>query len=156
MRPDCIPAGRVYFCEHRTPELVWRPEWQDHPNGVVSVASITLVAESARQRADVLAALVGSDLEPLGSDGFAIHGSEFSIEVITPSRYAQQFGPVASPPNNRESFFGALRLRTSDLKAVQQIVDQLGLASPARTSEQPASIALRQPDFDTVLEFVAA
>ena len=26
--PGKIAMGRVYFCEHLTPELVWRPEWQ--------------------------------------------------------------------------------------------------------------------------------
>ena len=26
--PEKILMGRVYFCEHRTPELVWRPEFQ--------------------------------------------------------------------------------------------------------------------------------
>jgi len=31
--PDRIAIGRVYFCEHLTPDLVWRPEWQTHPNG---------------------------------------------------------------------------------------------------------------------------
>ena len=30
VRPGIFPAGRVYFCEHGTPELVWRPEWQSH------------------------------------------------------------------------------------------------------------------------------
>src|SRR5215469_1694663 len=31
--PDKITVGRVYFCEHLTPDLVSRPEWQSHPNG---------------------------------------------------------------------------------------------------------------------------
>ena len=26
--PNQVPMGRVYFCEHLTPDLVWRPEWQ--------------------------------------------------------------------------------------------------------------------------------
>ena len=30
-----IPPESVIFvtCEHLTPDLVWRPEWEDHPNG---------------------------------------------------------------------------------------------------------------------------
>src|SRR5260221_2363033 len=28
-----VPSGRVYFCQHFTRQLVWRPEWQSHPNG---------------------------------------------------------------------------------------------------------------------------
>ncbi len=35
--PAKIAMGRVYFCEHLTPELVWRPEWQSHPNGAYDI-----------------------------------------------------------------------------------------------------------------------
>ena len=33
LAPSVFPAGRVYFCQHFTPELVWRPEDMTHPNG---------------------------------------------------------------------------------------------------------------------------
>ena len=38
--PAMVPMGRVYFCEHQTPELVWRPEWQTHPNGASEIARV--------------------------------------------------------------------------------------------------------------------
>src|SRR4029077_6836801 len=38
--PNQVPMGRVYFCEHLTPDLVWRPEWQAHPNGAGGLARI--------------------------------------------------------------------------------------------------------------------
>src|SRR4051812_48609077 len=31
-------AGRLYFCEHLTRDLVWRDEWRHHRNGAVGVA----------------------------------------------------------------------------------------------------------------------
>ena len=32
VRQDVFPAGQVYFCEHGTPELVWRPPlWVGSP-----------------------------------------------------------------------------------------------------------------------------
>src|SRR5450756_770453 len=31
--PEESGIGRVYFCQHQTPEMVWRPQWQVHPNG---------------------------------------------------------------------------------------------------------------------------
>ena len=27
--PRSVFDGRVYFCEHVTPDMIWRPEWQD-------------------------------------------------------------------------------------------------------------------------------
>ena len=36
--PGQFSAGRLYYCQHFTPELVWRKEWQAHPNGVNKLA----------------------------------------------------------------------------------------------------------------------
>ena len=39
---DRFPAGRLYHCEHLTPDLVWRPEWLDHPNGFSGIHALTI------------------------------------------------------------------------------------------------------------------
>src|SRR5215472_359781 len=47
--PAKAPPGRVYFCEHLTPELVWRSEWQTHPNGAAAIARVVVATpEPAR------------------------------------------------------------------------------------------------------------
>ncbi len=37
-----FPAGRVYFCNHLTPELVWRDEWLEHPNGFRGIGGMAI------------------------------------------------------------------------------------------------------------------
>ena len=37
-----VRSGRVFFCHHHTPELVWRDEWRQHPNGVTGIAGFTI------------------------------------------------------------------------------------------------------------------
>ena len=37
---SAFPAGRLYFCEHLTPELLWREEWQNHANGVTDFTEL--------------------------------------------------------------------------------------------------------------------
>ena len=51
--PDKVAMGRVYFCEHQTPDLVWRPEWQRHPNGACAIARV-VVATADPQRTAAL------------------------------------------------------------------------------------------------------
>jgi len=38
-------VATVFVCEHQTPELVWRPEWQRHANGATEVGGVALAAE---------------------------------------------------------------------------------------------------------------
>ena len=60
VRPGTFPAGRVYFCEHGTPELVWRPEWQSHANGARRITEMVTVAAAPGEEARKFARLTGS------------------------------------------------------------------------------------------------
>jgi hypothetical protein len=42
---DETPALDCFVCGHLTPELVRRPEWLNHPNGVLGVHSLHLIVE---------------------------------------------------------------------------------------------------------------
>jgi hypothetical protein len=35
----------VFVCQHLTPELVWRPEWQRHANGAAELIGAALAAK---------------------------------------------------------------------------------------------------------------
>jgi hypothetical protein len=35
----------LFVCEHLTPELVWRPQWQSHANGATELARVALAAK---------------------------------------------------------------------------------------------------------------
>src|SRR3954468_10089891 len=59
--PGKIAMGRVYFCEQLTPELVWRPEWQAHPNGSRAIARIVVATGEPRRTASLFTALFGPD-----------------------------------------------------------------------------------------------
>src|SRR6266571_1388909 len=54
-----VSFGRVYFCQHLTPKLVWRPEWGRHPNGALALAQVTIAAQdpASAGRTDYMAGL---------------------------------------------------------------------------------------------------
>ncbi|MFK7967043.1 MAG: VOC family protein [Burkholderiaceae bacterium] len=151
VRPDCFPAGRVYFCEHYTPDLVWRPEWQSHANAAKSIAAIVLVAQEAQQQANAFASLLSTTVESVNDDEFQINCDGFAITVMSPSVYEQQYGSVAQDTGREGSFFGALKIRTTDPSAVQHAANKLGY--PVHISGANHTLVL-QPEFDSVLEFV--
>ena len=49
---DETPGCRAFLCQHFTPDVVWRPEYQQHALGVVGVAGVSVrrSTTSARQR----------------------------------------------------------------------------------------------------------
>ena len=54
------PAGRLYFCQHLTRDLVWRDEWRHHANGAVGVARAVIAAEEPEVLGGLFARMFGS------------------------------------------------------------------------------------------------
>ncbi|MGB3024189.1 VOC family protein [Paradevosia shaoguanensis] len=61
-----VANGRIFFCQHKTPELIWRSEYQDHPNGVTGIAGAFVVTTGPSATPDMLAAAPGLAREAEG------------------------------------------------------------------------------------------
>ncbi len=156
VRPGVVPGGRVYFCEHLTPELVWRPEWQTHPNGAAAIAEFVIVSADFQKEAKDFAQMLNSSVAELPGGGGSSTGASVpltgaQLTLLPPTAYAQRYGPLASPPAGRHSFFGAIVIRSRDLGALRRVTGEL--PPNVRVDDQPGRVVLREPTFDCVLEF---
>ena len=43
--PGTMPEGRVQYCQHHTPDLVWQKRWLEHENGAKALAAVLLCVE---------------------------------------------------------------------------------------------------------------
>jgi len=109
--PDAFSAGRLYFCEHLTPDLVWRPEWQSHANNAARFDDLTIVSEAADEMANLVARVVGSETQP-GADAITVPtAGDFQLLVQTPQAYRIKFGDMAVDPGGRSAAFGAVTVK---------------------------------------------
>ncbi|WP_213989330.1 VOC family protein [Sodalis sp. dw_96] len=132
-----FPAGRVYFCQHHTPEWVWRPEWLSHPNGVSAIDRLTLVAGDPQQQERHYRRLGHTD-------------ERFRLQIIHPTEFARRCGGLIQPPAERGSLFAAIRLRGGDGEHIARDAAAMGL--PMRREGELLQVAL--PDLLTLLEFL--
>lgn len=49
--PGTMPEGRIQFCQHHTPELVWQERWCDHRNGAVGLAGVLVCVDDPEETA---------------------------------------------------------------------------------------------------------
>lgn len=82
---DAFHGGRVYFCQHLTPELVWRDEWLSHPNGFKAIDRFVIESPNAEAEARRYAAACNSQLA-LGSRGWVVSLDDAEIVVINSAR----------------------------------------------------------------------
>jgi len=144
-----FPGGRIYFCEHGTPELVWRPEWQNHTNGALSMAEFVVASENHTKEAEDFARLLRSDVTGSG-DHLSVELDGAAITVLSPGAYRERYGELASTLDGRGSIFGAIVMRVADLAGIRGIARS---GSNAVIDEEDR-VVIHEETFDSVLEFV--
>ena len=93
LRPGTASFGRVYFCHHLTPDLVWRPEWRQHPNGALAVQRILIAARDPAASSDLFRRMFGPDSVQAGSDGsWTLAAGPVQVALVTPEQLAQRLG----------------------------------------------------------------
>jgi hypothetical protein len=113
--PGKIPMGRVYFCEHLTPELVWRPEWQLHPNGARAITRVIVATGDPRQTASLFRALFGPEAVAERATGCFVRAGSARVELTTPGAVTEEFGEAAADPAGRPEYLAALEFEVSSL-----------------------------------------
>lgn len=153
--PGQFPAGRIYFCQHFTPELVWRKEWQTHENGAQSVAGFLVVSKQPKKDAEQYCKVSGGKVSKGKHGEYRITGQHYALVFIDPSAYENCYGPLVCEDHGRPSFFGAIALKTRSLECIRKVLSSAepGL-SGIRWREFENRIALQVPGFNTLLEFV--
>lgn len=116
---DRVLNGRSFFCQHVTPELVWRTEWQRHPNGVTDIIGFVIAAGDPQQAAQVYGELFGQQaVVSDGHGGFKINAGRATIRFITPERATAEFGKIPEGENGSARMV-ALEFATTSPEAVR-------------------------------------
>lgn len=112
---DDAPGARFFLCEHRTPDLLWRPEWMSHANGAVGIAAMFLVVAPSLvdAAARAYAELMGAELTQLSQHVCSISVGDATLVLSTPQALAASTGSAAIRRDGPG--YAAMRLRTERL-----------------------------------------
>ena len=140
-----VEAGRVYFCQHFTRDLVWREEWQHHANGAVAVAGATITCADPAALAALFARMFGAEaLQPIAG-GHRLAVGLASFDMIDRAATRARFGDAA--PEAAGDRMTALTFRTTSLARAAACA---GVAPGENRVLVPADQAM-----GAVIEFVA-
>ena len=124
------PRGYIFMCQHKTPDMVWRPELQTHANTAQALAGISAVTDAPEAEALAFARLYEKGAVTPINGGFMVTTGPHSapILLLTPAAAAARWSAeaVAATPANG---FAALRIRVADLSAARAAVAAGGVAT---------------------------
>ena len=124
-----VPAGMMFLCEHRTRDMVWRPELTEHPNGATGLAGVAAVADDPEAAARRAARLFAQGAVEEGPEGFVVRTGEASapLAFTTPQDFAEAW-PDHDPGATPRGAFAALRVRVADPARARDALRRGGVA----------------------------
>jgi hypothetical protein len=124
---DAVPGGRVYFCQHLTPELVWRPEWQRHANGAVALTRAVLVSADSSRAVAIFKRMFGDAVVSTDRNGAIISCKRFRIEVVPPDGLAGILGCNTPEADGRSDYMAVMSVRTQSLDKAEAALSAGGI-----------------------------
>jgi Glyoxalase-like domain len=148
--PELFEAGRVYYCQHYTPELVWHRPWMSHGNGVRGLRELVVVTANAEF--DVVSYAKAAQSSPVrqGDDWMIALPGGFCIGFISPARYRERYGGQCVETDGHGSFFGAI---VFDAPEPGRLHDLAAAIPELRVVTGRDSLTVLVPFLNTLLEF---
>ncbi|MGB8928333.1 MAG: VOC family protein [Pantoea agglomerans] len=150
IRPSLVPNGRSFFCQHLTPEAVWQPAWQRHPNGVRNISEFVIVAQDPALSAQVYSRLFGAAKVLACPEGaFVLRAGAATVRFASADYAQQRFGPLPEDYDGSARMV-ALGFETEDLDLVKRAL----VTGEIAFQEQPEAIVVESAEgFNLALRF---
>jgi Glyoxalase-like domain len=148
--PELFEAGRVYYCRHYTPELVWHRPWMSHPNGVRALSELVVVTSNVEVDAPRYAKAAQSSAERQGDDWTIALSGGFRLTMISPARYRERYGEQCIAADDRKSFFGAIVFDAPELGRLRDLASSI---PDLHVGTEQDSLTVLNPFLNTLLEF---
>lgn len=148
-----FPRLSFFLCQQHRPELIYVPEWLQHPNGVDGIAGISVLAEPRDQPRlrERLTRLYG-EVQPIDG-GFAVQTANGQIRVQDSAAATRELGPLPGPSLTESGpAIIAMSFACPDLSSMRGWIAAAGLEA----TERGGALILSRPDLtgNTVLRFV--
>lgn len=154
--PDAtFPRLSFFLCQQHRPDLIYVPEWLNHPNGVTGICGVNIVARHADHAAlnARFTGLYGASAVIDG--GMAFKTANGALRIMEPQAFADTIAPLPDVIAAEQTpSIAGMDFTAPDPKALARFLQSSG----AQFSQGPGKITLRAPQntANTVLRFVTA
>ncbi|SHJ54925.1 Glyoxalase-like domain-containing protein [Bradyrhizobium lablabi] len=125
---DMVRNGRTFFCHHDTPELVYRPDWQAHPNGVTDIVEFVIASYEPARTAAVYDEMFGPDLLVPVQGGVSFRAGAATVLVLEPAVVADRYAGAAPVSEDGSDRMVALTFKVASLATPRALFDAVGIA----------------------------
>jgi len=112
--PEETPALSTFVCQHLTPELVRRPQWLAHANGVAGIAGVTVMVAQTEPLREAYERLFGADVVTTDAV-LTVHVGGHRLVFATPDDMSALYPEAEIALDRRLPAMAALSLVSRDI-----------------------------------------
>jgi catechol 2,3-dioxygenase-like lactoylglutathione lyase family enzyme len=114
---EARPGVGLFVCNHLTPQFVYRPEWQRHPNTATGISHITIAAADPVRHRAAAEKVFGADAITTGDGEMIVATGKAPFRYLTPARFDQRYpGHKPALPGDHAAVMG---IKVRNMKALQ-------------------------------------
>ncbi|MDF3074203.1 MAG: hypothetical protein K0S54_1870 [Alphaproteobacteria bacterium] len=128
---EARPGVGLFVCDHLTPQFVYRPEWQRHPNTATGISHITIVAADPAHHRAAAEKVFGADAITTGDGEMIVATGKAPFRYLTQARFAQRY-PGHKPvlPGDHAAVMG---IKVRDMRALKDCLARNEVRSDGTT-----------------------
>jgi hypothetical protein len=121
VRGDASPGTSLFVCQQHTPEVVWREDFLEQPNGATGLAELIGVADDLAAIEQAYGVIFRERVRR-NEDALTIEAGLATISFLTPAALTRRFGPLAAPLSAPTPRLAGLRFAVEDLDRVKNLL----------------------------------
>ena len=131
------PGGQVFLCQHFTPDIVWRAEYQTHANTATGLAAIAIVSNEVSATAAAYERLFDVKAKTI-SEGLLVSSGDTSIAIVNERALAKRL-PGVWISARHQPFMAALFIRVADRDTAEKSL-RIGGLHPTRMPDGSVAV----------------
>jgi len=109
------PDAAFFACQHHAKDVLFQPQYLEHPNGVTGVSAVVAVAEKPDDFRALLGKLIGDEHVRAVDKGLEADLAEQRLFLMTPENFRGRYD-LDSPSPRRGMLFAAFELQVLEIE----------------------------------------
>ena len=152
IKDNVFKAGRIYFCDHLTPNLVWIPDYISHQNNVLGTTEITLIDSNPLSILKNFKKIKDKIKIDAYENFTTVRTDDIKISLYDMKSFKERYKNFGENLNLRKEMFGSIILNTSSLMFLRKI-NQFNFQNILKCEDEN-KIQILLKDYNLILEFI--
>jgi len=108
-----------FTCKQWRPDLFWKPEYQHHANGALTIADVFVVAPNTKKAVAFLAAFADAPQTETAPGVVSVNTTRGNLSVFTPDAFNSRFPNTLNGKDTSSAFFAGFDIKVDDIATTE-------------------------------------